>query len=65
MDKTDKSEVDQLVAEFFARGGSIQHIPLGHKSNQEVVSRMWGKPKKKVEEPVVEEKPKKEKKAKK
>jgi DNA invertase Pin-like site-specific DNA recombinase len=54
-------EVDprDYVAEFLANGGTVQKIPLGQKSNQETVVRMWGKPKKK-EEPVVEEvKPKK------
>ena len=61
----DKAEVDQLVAEYFARGGIIQKIPMGMKSNQESVSRMWGKPKKAEAAPVVEEKPKKEKKEKK
>lgn len=61
-------EIDprDYMAEFLAAGGTVKQIPLGQKSDQETVVRMWGKPKKKVEVVEVKEvKPKKEKKVKK
>lgn len=43
-------EVDQrnYLAEFLAAGGSVQQIPIGHKSDPAVIVHMYGRPKKKA-----------------
>ena len=61
-------EVDtrDYLAEFLAAGGTVQHIPVGQKTDPAVIVHSYGRPKKKTEDVVVKEvKPKKEKKVKK
>jgi hypothetical protein len=41
----DKQSNDMLVAEFLAKGGKIQKMPSGMRSDPEDIKTAWGKPK--------------------
>ena len=49
--KKEQDESDQLVAKFLSKGGEVQMIPAGQRSEPADVKRFWrGRPKKKKSE---------------
>jgi hypothetical protein len=46
-----QKKIEEAVKEFQARGGTIQKIPEGQKTDPAELKNQWGKPRKKKVEP--------------